>query len=726
MAIWATAQGAYNVFKRSKPAQSVISHWRRWGRFVFDVPSAGADIAISEDKAAAIGAQAAALVTAAFLRKTTGAKAFIFPLVSYAATRYAISRFTGKGETRGGGTVGQKIVSDIVNIGEPNKPANPIKGHDEDHWGREQIFESGDFEPGASWKGLLGALRRPVKAYQAWRLGKGLARGAELYESMAHYALAYHGVTPTAVKTFIAKPLAGERHIAGVIGLQAVGNQGETLISAVRSFSPEKVVLEDIKISKAIRNKGIGSFLRRGESAIFQRMGYKAGTPVESPLASPITARIHLQTYGGVLETHVTHTPKNLESRILAKEVSTKEYEDVVTLAVGTGRLPSNKALNKILGHEMRWGRTWVHRVLDTDFAPGSSWIGQAVKRGVSWAKIGEAAMSMREPAAKFIAQGFGSYLEGLYKTGGLAAVSREIRQTNIVATEGRRFVLGKRLGEGSFKDVFEAYEIGRTAKAGEKFIYAQIHPGTSETLLTTPFLRTGTAGAVEGSLGIPETKKFVETYRQSMQAHMAQFADNPLGAEVAAQQLARKSYGMEVPGVIGLTEKGFVQEYAGTMLPEPYIGKAYQAAQTHYEKILANSGTKVVHYDLHPGNILRKGTKLSIIDWGLAAPTAVTPEIAQTGQQLMDFYVKRQASRFGVRDITRTAPAFGKGIFSRAGTPEELLQQLETNKDLVTRGAAKRKQRLNRLQEAAQPLPFQLNAKRRMSHGIDRSKRSI
>jgi hypothetical protein len=248
--------------------------------------------------------------------------------------------------------------------------------------------------------------------------------------------------------------------------------------------------------------------------------------------------------------------------------------------------------------------------------------------------------------------------------------------------------------------------------------------------------LKTGTAGAVEGSLGIPEAKKFIETFQQSMQAHVARYANHPLGAEIAAQQMARKAYGSAVPEVIGTTERGFIQEFAGSRLPESYVGKAYKEAGKHYEKILAHSGTKVVHYDLHPGNILRKGSKLSIIDWGLAAPTAVTPEIARTGKQMMDFFVKRKIAQEAPRMMTHTpiageVPAQGSTI-SRAAKPEELFRHLETatNKQILRRDAAadaaRRKQRLNELQEAAQALPFKLNAQRRTSHGVDRNSRTV
>jgi tRNA A-37 threonylcarbamoyl transferase component Bud32 len=299
------------------------------------------------------------------------------------------------------------------------------------------------------------------------------------------------------------------------------------------------------------------------------------------------------------------------------------------------------------------------------------------------------------------------------------------LRDYSNIEAGGRRFVLGKSLGEGSFKQAFEAYEVGKGARAGEKFIYTKLLPGAPEGVQwTTPFLRTGTAGAVEGSLGLPEAKRFVETFSQSMQAHVAKFAEYPLGAEIAAQQMARKAYGSTVPEVIGATKKGFVQEFAGTVLPESHVGKAFQAAKGHYNKVLAHSGTKVVHYDLHPGNILRKGSKLSIIDWGLAAPTAVTPEIAQTGKQLMDFYVKRSMGRVFPQKVTHTVPMEGKGAFSRAGTPEELTRQLEAAQQKVVEEAVKRRRKLNMLQEGAQPLPFKLNAKRRTSHGVERSSR--
>jgi hypothetical protein len=216
---------------------------------------------------------------------------------------------------------------------------------------------------------------------------------------MARYALGRQGVAPASVKSFVARATPGD--LTGTIGLEVRSAGGEKLIESWRSFGPGRIELENIRIAESLRGKGMGGFLRRSEAAIFQRMGFKEGAEVLSPVMNPITARIHLQTYGGMLQTETAgglygelygaKVPSNLSELVLSKQITKKEFLDVtVGGALAVGRLPSSRALNKILAHDMRWGRSWVQRTLGTDFMPGASWIGQAVKRGISWGQIGK------------------------------------------------------------------------------------------------------------------------------------------------------------------------------------------------------------------------------------------------------------------------------------------------------------------------------------------------
>jgi hypothetical protein len=161
MAIWAQAQGAY----RKATQSSIATQWKRWGRFAWAVPFVAADVTISRDKYAAVGANVADLSMAWVLRKQKGAIPFIVPPVAYALTRAAVSSITGRGEIKGGTKITQKIASEIITAGESNTPVNPIKGHDAGHWGREQTFASGDFEPGSSWKGSLRKAAHTLERY---------------------------------------------------------------------------------------------------------------------------------------------------------------------------------------------------------------------------------------------------------------------------------------------------------------------------------------------------------------------------------------------------------------------------------------------------------------------------------------------------------------------------------------------------------------------------------
>jgi hypothetical protein len=289
-----------------------------------------------------------------------------------------------------------------------------IKGHAAGFWGREQTTRAvdSDFQPGASFAGALGqawrVARHPVRAFQAWKFGRRLTQGAALYESMARYALARQGVVPASVRTYVAKPALGEADIYGTIGLEVTSKTGEELITSVRAFSPKEIELADVMVSESLRGKGVGGFLKRGEMAIFQRMGYKPGTRVVSEVVNPIAARMQLQLYGGKLTPHSLQRtaeaeyarlgvgPKRVgtfEERVLAKEYAVDDFFG----AHAEGHLPSNTAYNKIVAHDIKWGRSWVERVLESDFRTGSSW-----KNSYKWLRNLTGRIFRRGPAAEW------------------------------------------------------------------------------------------------------------------------------------------------------------------------------------------------------------------------------------------------------------------------------------------------------------------------------------
>ncbi len=241
---------------------------------------------------------------------------------------------------------------------------------------------------GSGWKGIFGALRSPIRSFKAWRAGrqftKGVARAVPLYESLGRRAAAEVGIRSPTVKVY---------ESGGTIGMEAFGPKGESLFSTVRGFEPGAIDFMDITVSPLLQKKGIAGFLQKSELGIFRRMGYKEGTLMQATVVHPATAKMHLQLYGGkiqyaglqeTLEQELMKVGKwkpkaaTFEKRVLAGEYTAEQFIGGATV----GRLPSSQAINKIVGHDMRWGRDWVQKVLGTDFIPGSSWKGlSSIKR---------------------------------------------------------------------------------------------------------------------------------------------------------------------------------------------------------------------------------------------------------------------------------------------------------------------------------------------------------
>ena len=431
--------------------------------------------------------------------------------------------------------------------------------------------------------------------------------------------------------------------------------------------------------------------------------------------------------------------------------------------------LKRNKPYNPIKAQTPSWGRKEVADTIGSDYTAGESWIESAVKAGVSWEKITEATFVTRGLLGKEGASGFAKLLEQTYATSGLKGITQQIREASNIRVGERSYVLGRELTPGDFKQTRLAFGADSGAVAGEKFVYAESLPGLSASgkAVSTPFLRAGASGAYAGKYSMENTKNFIEKYKTSMQEHMARYADHPLGGEIAAQRMAREKYGSMVPDIVGTTKTGFLQEYAGESLIPAKVSKthpiltqsevarnkilvragnrsAYKMMQDTMDKIMETSGVRLVHFDLHRGNILRRGTHLSVIDWGLAAPMAVTPELQATGKDMMAFYVKKQLARVGLTDLKGVIPkAFGPSPMDQITHAQGLIDEL-SKKTVLTRlqetQNAQEAERVLRQQSmqpegstkpqgkivapSAQAVPWKQNQQRHMSNGVDRSSR--
>ena len=426
----------------------------------------------------------------------------------------------------------------------------------------------------------------------------------------------------------------------------------------------------------------------------------------------------------------------------------------------------SNKAPNAIKGHDKgHWGREQTFK--DGDFEPGSSWIKDAIKRGVAWDKIGKAALELRAPSKELLQIVQTSRLEQLYASGGTEAVTKAIRSLTTLRVEGKSYALGRQIGTGSFKDVTEVFATGHIRGAvhapGEKFIWSELSQVVIEPIqanapvYTTPFLRSSISGAVGGKIAPEAADQFVSFYENTIRGNLGQYNNNAMAAEVAAQRMGHRLFGDVVPDVIAANERGFLQEFGGTHLGDKYNKIVHSKIQKVFNTMMAQSGEHLVHFDLHPGNILRKGGKLRIVDWGLAAPGMVTPELTETSQKLSNYYMylktrdqiipqTRQTIK-GLLDskATLTVEKTQQGTLRSMATTTDLhelfrkgleqkLQLVQQDMNMAeqmvaygesggTRGKSV-KMKMDVGQQLAQPLPFEMHDVRRRSHGRTRTKK--
>jgi len=115
------------------------------------------------------------------------------------------------------------------------------------------------------------------------------------------------------------------------------------------------------------------------------------------------------------------------------------------------------------------------------------------------------------------------------------------------------------------------------------------------------------------------------------------------LAYEAEMQKAARKAYGDIVPEVFATGESSFIQEYAGKQLGFTTEGQSKFLLNSR--ETLMSSNSPVFHLDLHPGQILRRGARYQVGDWGLAIPKA---ELSGAGRELHKQAIQTQISVWG------------------------------------------------------------------------------
>lgn len=539
-----------------------------------------------------------------------------------------------------------------------NKAANPIKGHDAGHWGREQTFASGDFEPGSSWKGLFGAIGKIFKSgIELFRSGVfkyRMAKATRLYSGLLEKSLAGAGVNIKDVSIEVRNIIKSNQ---AVLSISAVRGE-ESLAGVLRRFSVEKGIkkVEFITshVAENLRGTGIGRAISAVKTRNLYKIGYGKGTLLESSLTSPKTARWWSQVFGPVKPgPGWAGSVEEFNQRLINREFSSGVFEELGG-ATGTAVLPSrlqlarrarniksmrlksNKPLNPIKGHDAgHLGREITFS--SGDFRPGESWKG-----------IFEAIYNTLMRPVKFMrAVGFNRKLAlgaRLYKSqvrfglGTLGAVPESVETIIKKATSGR---------------IAGSIELKALGKGGQSLME-----------MTTNF----TPGSIE-----LESVEIADYLQNSGFGSFLKKAE----PRIFARMGYKPGTLITSPIVNPATGKLFLDVYGGTLKTMEQEGL--------YAQIYGNP----VPEHLVEKTMGKRLTKEDYLDFGGATGIGKTPTLE-----------KMEELERGMR--------WGQGWAKRTAEIQKIARQ----------------QRLNILQEQAQPLPFKLNANRRGSHGIVRPAR--
>jgi hypothetical protein len=117
--------------------------------------------------------------------------------------------------------------------------------------------------------------------------------------------------------------------------------------------------------------------------------------------------------------------------------------------------------------------------------------------------------------------------------------------------------------------------------------------------------------------------KEFTGTIKESVKAQGLKSMYNPK-YEASMQKLAREQLGDIVPEVLGTSKRGFIQEFAGVPIPRGHKTTPVALSRMNelWEYVSNTPGTRVRHFDPQIDNIVRKGTKVRMIDFGMSAQT--------------------------------------------------------------------------------------------------------
>lgn len=270
-----------------------------------------------------------------------------------------------------------------------------------------------------------------------------------------------------------------------------------------------------------------------------------------------------------------------------------------------------------------------------TDF--GSGWIRKALSKGVDVAHIAAGAAKLGTGTSGLSKLEFAEKLTGMLRSSPEEAM-KFVRTSQGVHIGGEHFRLGEKFAEGGFGAVYKAYGSQSNKLAAWKVLHK-----APEALPEGAILMGPAAGAAHEIIGgTPSGKKlasYMEQYSSQIQATGQKYglAPGTLAYEAKMQQLARQQMGDIIPEVYGVTDKGLMTEFAGVGIEKDTAShlNALSWIEQRWGRDLTSSGEKVRHFDPQIKNIVRRGGKYRIIDFGVAAEGQALSNEAKEGAEL-------------------------------------------------------------------------------------------
>jgi hypothetical protein len=324
-----------------------------------------------------------------------------------------------------------------------------------------------------------------------------------------------------------------------------------------------------------------------------------------------------------------------------------KLYEALPKLSGAQMRIPGkDDAYNTIEGLR-HGGLAEKFRKIFSDF--GSGWLRKAVSMGMEHASIARAIT--KEGIGKFAgtaAEYEGKVLSHLSSGNVEEAVKFVRSNTRIATTEGKSWILDKKMAEGGFGSVHSVFN-PQTKQEGVLKLLKTKSMNINEMNKEGKMIVGPALGRLlkQGEAGLEKNLNYAERYTKEMIQSAKPFkGEVGLQYEAKMQKAARQQYGSMVPEVLGETKEGFIQEKLQTLSTSKSKMGALSWMKETYRTMYEGKG--IMHYDPHLGNVMRKGGQYKIIDWGVAAEGLSTNKAARlsSGLDSIDKYARVETGR--------------------------------------------------------------------------------